>query len=1708
MGDKQEMDVEVDAQGLLEVGERLSKLPSSKDTLCKLLKQALALLSAMSQSIDISLQSAMEPLKTALGKSNLLKHKDKDVRLLVAACISEVMRIVAPDAPYDDDTLKDVFELIVASFKGLNEKSSPHFERRVNILEAVANFRSAVVMLDIDCHHLIREMFHIFFTTVSEEPKFVMMYMKTIMCLVLEESEEIPDRLLELLLGNLLRGKKGVSNSGNTLARAVVEQCADQLGPYVEAFLTSIMSEGKSSKSRWRESYHDLIFEIYTCAPSLLVPSISKLTDELLTDELDVRVKAVKLLGRMFASQQGVPDVFEQLFVEYVKRFTDKAVEVRLAMVECAKQCLLANPSGPRARQFLNALSDRLQDFDNGVRLHVVLAICDFAESNPEFTLVDELKRVAERLRDTEAIVRRETLKRLTDLYRSFCLKKVESLPVNTESFYWIPSKLIRCCFDRDSKEFRAQGMELVFSEQLFPSGFPVQERVKCWIAFFSAFDSNDVKALERILQQKQRLHSEMRNFLSQKKLKDEESQEDETKLLPFCKSMASFFADPSNAEIQLQKLVQLKDSKLRKDLSTLLDSSIPLAQSLSIRTNLLNRLGEKHPQYEFLKVLAVKCSYVLFGKEHMHSLLAELKDLRRLEDENQLRASMGLLVAFANHFPALLDGVEGDVMELLKDDKDFLKEGAVEVLAKVGGSMRGRFIEESNSIDLLEKLCIDGSRKQAKYAVQALAAMSNDFGSKVFSGLYRKLLDLLESDVKLPTILQSLGCIAQHAMSVFETHEEDLVNFLVRDLFTRDDLQASSDGDDTEHHSMGAATQLKIFGLKTLVRSFLPNKDSQQVQRLKGLLGILLKFLELGEIRDDVKSSGMNKAYLRLAAAKGVLRLSRRYDAQISAKLFQATVLCAKDPFIFVKRQFVGKVQKLLKERHLPQKYACALALSIGVTDDDFLAEAKQQLCDFIELSRRQARFREPFGAGPFDASYFPEYVLFFLVHILAQEAEFPKISEGGPTIGDVELCFKQLSLFIWALLNHDRDCIPNDEIRKAELDKVALIFGVFCAMKDAEDNVDASKTENTYILSEIGIAIAKKLVGVEHLSSDDIPTIPLPKPIYKSFDGTIKLEGSYVPAFLTNDETFSQMFPSGIDVVVSLQKGKADHVLQKRKADHVENGCLEKDEKLVKKRNKVTESSGKEEEPVQKRNKSIELSGKEEKLARKGNKMTELSGKEKPVQKRKSMTDISAKEEKPAQKRNKVTESSKINEQQETKLSPKLPGASERQQASGHKRSQKEKSAKLEIAEKPEKLDTKASSPKQKTEDHLLKDDEDETLSSVIHKCGKRKRTGEADVDFKQEVNLAKLSRPKVTSHDMEEAAPEAVDRHDTAPEAVASHDTHISASEAVLSHDSEVPAPDAVATHDTEVTAHDAEGSSVRRHVRISIKKPKPPLETADNSLEEEDRIKKGLGKKVLDGKHRDATVDAEAQVRGTISSRGRPRKPSTNIHGSGLESRPKSRVDKKEQALGEEMLHHKIRVWWPLDKRFYQGTIRAYNADKMLHDVVYDDGDKETLNLKKERWELVENQELDTPESPSIQRTAKHGLKIKTKEGTLETKRNLKEKSTKSRSHKKVKPEVSTVTSKPIKAEVSNPLDANEESGLLDGGRKADGNKQKPTPVSKRQSITPKHDKKSLPEGLKSDDETHKGSPSSTASKDSENSDDLPLNTWTSPKKKGH
>lgn len=155
------------------------------------------------------------------------------------------------------------------------------------------------------------------------------------------------------------------------------------------------------------------------------------------TDQVDVRIKAVNLLGRLFSVPgHHVANEYRQLFLEFLKRFSDKSVEVRLGAVECAKTCYMVNPSGTEAIEVLSklfccfkfchlsiwllsgfffylssnlhvvaaALEGRLLDFDDKVRTKAVDAVCDLAKSYPRSIRSELILQAMERLRDKKVI--------------------------------------------------------------------------------------------------------------------------------------------------------------------------------------------------------------------------------------------------------------------------------------------------------------------------------------------------------------------------------------------------------------------------------------------------------------------------------------------------------------------------------------------------------------------------------------------------------------------------------------------------------------------------------------------------------------------------------------------------------------------------------------------------------------------------------------------------------------------------------------------------------------------------------------------------------------------------------------------------------------------------------------------------------------------------------------------------------------------------------------------------------------------------------------------------------------------------------------------------------------------------------------------------------------------------------------------------------
>ncbi|XP_074317650.1 DNA mismatch repair protein MSH6-like [Silene latifolia] len=71
---------------------------------------------------------------------------------------------------------------------------------------------------------------------------------------------------------------------------------------------------------------------------------------------------------------------------------------------------------------------------------------------------------------------------------------------------------------------------------------------------------------------------------------------------------------------------------------------------------------------------------------------------------------------------------------------------------------------------------------------------------------------------------------------------------------------------------------------------------------------------------------------------------------------------------------------------------------------------------------------------------------------------------------------------------------------------------------------------------------------------------------------------------------------------------------------------------------------------------------------------------------------------------------------------------------------------------------------------------------------------------------------------------------------------------------------------------------------------------------------------------------------------------------------LRPKPVLIIGSKEE-YGEQVVSRRIRVFWPLDKEWYEGCVKAYDKSVGKHLVEYDDADEELIDLKKVKFEWV-------------------------------------------------------------------------------------------------------------------------------------------------------
>ncbi|CAI9760225.1 unnamed protein product [Fraxinus pennsylvanica] len=1429
-------------QQLSELGLKLDNPPASKDALIKLLKQGAAYLSELDQSPLKSVLESMQPFLIAIAKPELLNHQDREVKLFVAVCICEITRITAPDAPYDDDILKDIFQLIVSTFSGLSDTNGPSFGRRVVILETLARYRSCVVMLDLECDDLVNEMFSTFFSVARDEhPENVLASMQIIMELLLEESEDVQEDLLLVLLSVLGRNKRDVTLAARRLAMNVIGHCAAKLEPGIKQFLVSLIS-GDSRSKKCQINYHEVIFDIYHCAPQILLGVIPFLTGELLTDQLDTRLKAVGLVGDLFAQPGSViSEAFQPMFLEFLKRVTDRVVEVRMSVLEHVKSCLLANPFRAESQQIISALCDRLLDYDENVRKQVVSVVCDVACHSLTSVPVGTIKLVAERLRDKSFLVKRYTMDRLADIFRVYCLNRS---PVSTENdeYDWIVGKILRCFYDKD---FRSDTIEPILCLSLFPSDYSIKDKVTGWIRVFSGFDKVEVKALEKILEQKQRLQQEMQKYLSFRQLSQEgDVTELRKKVLFSFRVMSRCFTDPARAEETFHILDQLKDSNIWKLLASLLDPNNSSLQASSSRSDLLCILGEKHQLYEFLNALSLKCSYLLFNKDHVKEILLEAGIQKSTGNTQLLLSCMTILVILARFSPSLLGGIE-DLIHLLDDDNEIIREGVLHILAKAGGTIREHLGVSLRSLNLiLERICIEGNRRQAKYAVHALASITKDDGLMSLSVLYKRLVDVLEEKSHLPSVLQSLGSIASIAMPVFETKESVVQQLIKKNILERSHMS----GDETNGcwDDRSELCSLKIFGLKTLVKSYLPLKDAHLRSGIDDLMEILKNILAFGEISRDIKSSLVNKAHLKLAAAKSVLRLSKHWEHKIPVDVFYLTLRTSEANFPEVKKLLHAKVYQYVKERTLDPKYACIFLLDIWSQQLDF-EENKRNMNDVIQICQ-QGRARQVSTQS--DASsppLYPEYLLIYAVHALAHHSVCPNVDECKD-IREYEAIYRQLYLFLSMLLHGGEDGKSDISIDR-DGESISLMKSMFLYIKRSEDAFDATKTKNSYALCDLGLSIIKRLAPQKDDVQDLNALVNLPPVLYKPHENR---EGNEPLV----DEGNTWLADDSILAHFELVKLEANGTI----SEAVDDGGMDSE----------TEGS---EMPLSKMMKQLKAKG--AKARKEAKNESALAGveNENDVDILKMVKEIS---------------------------SDSLGITRKFESSNGH-----------EYVHKKYRSDSKAQKRKKVCSE------------STGVPLPKRRRSSSAQGQT--------FSASKVTSKS------NTMPVDDEIQEALAFDFTEMNDEFQIGSED------EFIQENITEPAESDLLVSCIRKKSGSANQKSKrSDSDHGEAHHRSNHDVKK---KKVMEA---DSKLSISNPKLG--STKKRKQKNVAELAKSALRDNGSSMAD---------LIGCIIKVWWPSDKKFYEGVVKSFDSQKKKHVILYDDGDVEVLRLDKERWELVDN-----------------------------------------------------------------------------------------------------------------------------------------------------
>lgn len=625
-------------------------------------------LSNIEQAEFESMREPLAKVAARLLEAELLKHNDKAVRLLVSCCLANVLRLFAPDAPYQASELRNIFSLMIQQLKLLADDKNTYQNYLYYLVESLATVKSIVLLLDVDDsdggrERLLLQLFTLVFdlSPLPNITRQVKQYMLEMLQTIVDECDAVPTELVRLLLVRC-----GDIRQQTRLAVAeVVRACADKLQPGVglyfnEHVLHYTSADAKDArKMEVIRTLHTQIAEIGKAAPEVISSVVPQLEEEMQADDMELRIVAISCISQLLLNEE-LKKLYPSLLPAWMNKINDRQAVVRLHWVKTAVWTLPESSTVLR-HQLQTALVEKLQDIDAKVREKTLCTIRRFVDGetpskNCQLLGSELCAEIGNRCLDKNEDVRLHAIELIC-----LIIRKLHNS--NQSGAIFLSAACINATFkliyttDRDFRLFYEYYIEHAL---LMPQeGEKPASHAEFMVSLYGRLNDESKKAFKKWLADKALF---VKYFDAYLKLA---GRADESRLAPLVQHLASLFRVPLDAQAYLKAMPEtiLKDHEHREALEALVRPTT----SWEKQRRLVKLLTEVNFEEKDARVKAYITVYLVrrasLSSINAGLITAVLDLMAKGGDASQLEAAQRLVGEVISEFPSL--GLQhSDVLE------------------------------------------------------------------------------------------------------------------------------------------------------------------------------------------------------------------------------------------------------------------------------------------------------------------------------------------------------------------------------------------------------------------------------------------------------------------------------------------------------------------------------------------------------------------------------------------------------------------------------------------------------------------------------------------------------------------------------------------------------------------------------------------------------------------------------------------------------------------------------------------------------------------------------------------------------------------------------------------------------------------------------------------------------------------------------------